>query len=165
MIPADIPPSIPWEYISYGYTREESVPFPAYPSGGKDQDKSIYKYPTQENNNPLLIIEEDIMGNDGRGLKKGFYSTCPDENNDFLLLFQSGKLKAKIPIVSVEQRLKNPPVKDKKKPKKKKKNYKGTDSEDFVHQSAEIRFWQEKSCYIIIWERANTRIRAVIKLI
>lgn len=151
--------------LARGYTREESIPFPAYPSGAVDKDNPIYTYPTSENTNPLMLLEEDIIGSDGRGLRKGFYEVRPDAAKDFLLLYQSGKLKAKAPIISIEQRKQVPPVKTKiKKGKRIKKNYRGTNPEDFIYQHAEIFRDEQQGCYIIIWDRANTRIRATLKL-
>jgi len=155
---------VPVDFIAFGYTREESVPFPAYPSGGMEQDNPIYTTKTPDKDLPLLLIEEDLIREDGRGLKRGFYIVAADIENNFLLLYQSGKLKAKVPIISVEPRLDKPLTKEEKKKKKKKKNYKGIDPEDFIYNKAEIFYDAETTSYLIIWDRGNTRIKGAMKL-
>ncbi|GBF22853.1 hypothetical protein tpqmel_0257 [Candidatus Gastranaerophilus sp. (ex Termes propinquus)] len=146
-----------------GYVREQYVPYPAYPSGARDGDNPIYNNPVLDNTNPLLLIEEDIIAPDGRGLRKGFYEVRPDIENNFLMLYQSGRLKAKAPILSVEQRKFVAPTKDQKK-KKTKKNYRGINPEEFIYNKTELRYCADSSSYIIIWDRANTRIQAILKL-
>ena len=49
-----------------------------------------------------MALEDDIVNENGYGLKKGFYKIIPDKYLDFLLLYQSGELKAKIPVVKME---------------------------------------------------------------
>jgi hypothetical protein len=156
---------MPFDF-DYGYTREQSVPFPAYPSGAKPPFESIYLLPDiPDAHNPLLIVKEDIINSAGRGLKRGFYETRLSQTADFLLLYQAGQLRAKIPVVTIEQR--KPVASKKTKPKKvkkKKKNYKGTNPEDFVYNRVELRYSAEQESYIILWYRANVRVTAAFKV-
>ncbi len=163
------------ELISY-YSADELIPYPKYTSGERD-DKSIYKYSEPEKTYPVLTVEQDIQLNDGRGIKQGFYQVLLSEDCDFLLVVESGAIKAKIPVVSIEQRkpmpitkqkverklIKPPEGKEWKAPQKLKNN-KGVDSDDFIYRKAEIYFDTGTNSYVLIYERGNTKAVGVIKL-
>lgn len=152
--------------ITY-YTAEEILPYPQYPSGEKGDD-SIYRFAKEPTNYPTLLVEEDIVFKNKTGIKKGFYQAVLSSDFDSLLLYESGKLKAKIPVVSIEQRKDVKPAKQKVQKqsiwKKPKKNNRGKDSEDFTYQNAALYYDQQNKSYVIIYERGNTKAVGVIKL-
>lgn len=148
--------------ISY-YTPEEIMPYPQTRSGAKDDDKAIYRFSNKSDDNPILMLEEDLIAKNGTGLKKGFYQVILSDDFSFFLLYQSNELKAKIPVVSISQRKEMPMEKTKKPPKKPKKNNKGEDSKKFIYQHAQIKYDPENNCYILFYERANTKGVGIIK--
>ena len=89
--------------IAYEYYKNQYVPQEVYYSGKKEETNLINKYsPNLGLNAPVLTLEDDIVNQDGYGLKKGFYSVYPDKYLDFLYLYQSGVLKAKVPVIKME---------------------------------------------------------------
>lgn len=150
--------------IAY-YTEEEILPFKRYKSGELDAEKAPYSE-LEEDNNPTLIIPQDIISDSGYGLKKGFYKTKLSDEFDFLIIYSNGIIRAKAPILKIEA------IRQEKKTLKKdkswqfwhKKDHLGEDSTKFVHQKAEIRYDKENDNYIIFWERGNTKVTALIKL-
>ena len=88
--------------IAYEYFKNQYVPKEVYVSGEKEETKLIDKYTSNQDGAPIMILEEDIVNDKGFGLKRGFYAVKPDKYLDFLLLYQAGKLKAKVPVISME---------------------------------------------------------------
>ena len=88
--------------IAYEFDKNQFTPQEIYPSGEKDEEKIINKYAPKGQNAPILTLQEDIINDEGYGLKKGFYNIYPDKYLDFLLIYQSGKLKAKIPVIETK---------------------------------------------------------------
>ncbi|MBR1977074.1 hypothetical protein IKA15_02210 [bacterium] len=150
--------------IAY-YTVEEALPFKRYKSGELDAEKAPYSE-LKDDNNPTLIIPQDIVSDSGYGIKKGFYKTKLSDEFDFLIIHSNGVIRAKAPILKIET------IKKDKKTLKKdkswqfwhKKDHLGEDSAEFVHQKAEIRYDEGNDSYIIFWERGNTKVTALIKL-
>ncbi len=136
--------------------------YPRYKSGVKDADKGVYKG-VEGPNYPLLLIEDNLVNEDGYGIKRGFYKVIPDEMQDFLILYQGEDVKAKVPIVSVEQISKTPPKKMSKWKKKKIKR-KGILPEDYITSKANIYYDKINDNYIIIWEYKNIKIKGIFKL-
>ena len=71
--------------IAYEYYKNQFVPKEVYPSGERDETKLIDKYSFNNQNLPILVLEQDIVNKDGYGLKKGFYNIFHDKYLDFLL--------------------------------------------------------------------------------
>lgn len=151
--------------IAYFYKEEDIFPYKRYKSGTIEGKEGIYEAPTASNPYPLLILESDIVNSQGYGLKRGFYEIKPNETLDFLLIYQAKTLKAKIPVVTVEQINKNPPKKEKISEKRKKRKYKkGESPDDIIFSKAEIRYDEKNNCYMIFWEYSNTRVIGVMKI-
>lgn len=150
--------------IAY-YTEEEMTPFKRYRSGELEEEKAPYSE-LKDDNNPTLIIPQDIISDSGFGLKKGFYKTKLSDEFDFLIIHSNGTIRAKAPILKLEtiKKEKKTLKKDKSWQKWHKKDHLGEDSAEFVHQSAEIRYDKENDSYVIFWERGNTKATALIKL-
>lgn len=154
------------DLISY-YTPEETLPFKQYQSGSKDDKKAIFENDIKEDENPMLILAQDIILDSGLGLSRGFYRVALSSDFDFLLIYSTGKLIAKVPIIELGP-IDASPKKSLKKPKKwmfwHKKDHLGESSEDFVHKLCEIKLDPKTNSYLLFWERGNTRALGVIKL-
>lgn len=121
-----------------------------------------------------MILEDDIINSEGYGLKKGFYNVIPDQYNDFLLIYQTGKLKAKVPVVKMTH---IPSTNTKQeKPKKMsqraykryqekeyKKYIKGINPEEFEYKTAEIQYIPEKDAWVILYKTNNIELSGIIK--
>ncbi|MBQ4646976.1 MAG: hypothetical protein IJB79_06480 [Candidatus Gastranaerophilales bacterium] len=160
--------------IAYEYFKNQYVPKEVYVSGEKEETKLINKYSNKKESAPILSLEDDIINDEGYGLKKGFYSVIPDKYLDFLLLYQSGKLKAKVPVVSMEVYETNNPKQEKiKKMSAKKfareqeKEYRkymnGQNPQDVDWKEAKIYKTDEKNSWIIIYNSNNIQLSGVIK--
>ncbi len=90
-----------YDYIAAFRTIDEVLPYKQYNSGAKVENNAIYS--TEKiNTNPVLRLEYDILNSDGFGIKRGFYEIRPDGDYTYLMFIQSGKVKAKIPVISTE---------------------------------------------------------------
>ncbi len=158
-----------YEYFNNLYTLK-----PVTPSGAKDGDVEEDKYAFNKNSMALLLIEEDIVNADGFGLKKGFYNVTTDKYMDFLIIIQSGKIKAKVPVIQTKMIENVNPVQFK--PKKmsykkfqteQQKNYRkylnGTNPEEIDIKTAQIQRLNEENSYIIIYNAANVELTGIIK--
>lgn len=162
-----------YDLIAYEYTKNQFVPKEIYKSGEKDEDKLIDKY-SNGKELPVLILEDDIINQEGYGLKKGFYNVIPDKYLDFLLILQSGKLKAKIPVINmeiiepIEPKQEKPQKMSASKYKKlKEKEYRkylnGENPEEFELETVEIKYIQEENTYLLIYASKNIELLGVIK--
>ncbi len=162
-------------FVAYEYSKNQYAPKEIYPSGEKDEDKLIDKYNFSDKNPPVLILRDDIVNKYGKGLKSGFYNVYPDKYLDFLLIFQQGDLKAKIPVISVkffesENIEQQKPKKmsysryQKEKLKEEKKYYKGENPDLIDYKTVEIQYIKEKDAYLIIYNSNNIELLGLIKL-
>lgn len=142
--------------------RNEIVPYPQYPSGVTPGTSGIYTQGYASIQNPVLALKEDIVDKNGRGLLAGFYEVRSSDLFEFLLFYQNGVLKAKIPVIKTET-INTEIVKVKKKKKKKKTYYDDKKDEEFIHLDVKINKIDEYS-YEIIWEKARARAYAIIKI-
>ena len=160
--------------IAYEYYKNQYTPNPVYRSGEKDEDKLIDKYSPNRNAEAVLILEDDIVNPEGFGLKKGFYNVCPDKYLDFLFIYQSGKLKAKIPVVKMDVFETNNPEQLKpekmsyskfkrKQEKERRKYFKGENPEEIEWKDAEILYIDEQKAWIIVYNFNNIRLVGMIK--
>ena len=90
------------DLIAFEYAKNQFTPKPVYVSGEKEEDSIIDKYRINPKDLPILILDDDIINKEGLGLKKGFYNVRADKYLDFLLIYQKGDLKAKIPVIQME---------------------------------------------------------------
>ena len=159
--------------IAYEYYKNQFTPKEIYYSGEKDETKLLDRYSNRKEL-PILILEDDIINSDGYGLKKGFYNIIPDEYNDFLLIYQTGKLKAKVPVVKMDIKAPINPkqIKPKKMSyrayrKKQEKEYRkyknGINPEEYEYREAEIHYIPEKSAWLITYKTDNIELSGIIK--
>ena len=159
--------------IAYEYYKNQYTPKEIYYSGEKDETKLIDKYSNRKEL-PVLVLEDDIVNQEGYGLKKGFYNIVPDEYNDFLLIYQTGKLKAKVPVVNMKVIETTNPKQEKPKKmsqrafkKKQEKEYrkflKGINPEEYDYKTVEIQYIHEQSAWLIIYKTNNLELAGIIK--
>lgn len=159
--------------IAYEYFKNQYVPKEVYVSGEKEETKLINKYAPKEQNAPILALEEDIVNSDGYGLKRGFYGVKPDKYLDFLLLYQSGKLKAKIPVISMEVYETNNPKQEKikkmsakkfqREQEKKYRKYLNGENPEEIEWSEVNIYKHEGNSWIIIYNSNNIQLSGLIK--
>lgn len=161
------------DLIAYEYDKSQFVPKEVYPSGEKDEDSIIDKYSNAQTM-PVLILEDDIINKEGYGLKKGFYNVIPDKYLDFLLILQSGKIKAKIPVIQMEvfepiepkqEKIKKMSLGKYKKLKEKeyRKYLKGENPEEFVLETAEVKYIPQENAYLLIYTSKNIELLGLIR--
>lgn len=161
--------------IAYEYYKDHFVPKDVYPSGEKDETKLIDKYSFNNKELPVLILKDDIVSKDGKGLKKGFYNVIPDKYLDFLLIYQKGQLKAKIPVVQMEVFEPIEPKQEKPKKmsyrayqrymeKKQREYMRGLNPVDVDYKDVQIHYIEEENAYIIIYNANNVELSGLIKL-
>lgn len=85
---------------------ESILPYPSCPSGVIPEQKTIYTHGYQPSQYPILIIPNRIYDNEGNSIADGYYTVALSDDKKFLLLIQSSRLKAKLPVYSlVEEQL------------------------------------------------------------
>lgn len=160
--------------VAYEYFKNQYVPKEVYPSGEKEETKLIDKYSFSDKEATILTLEEDIVNSNGYGLKRGFYSVVPDKYLDFLLLYQSGKLKAKVPVISMKVFETNNPEQPKIKKmsakkyarmqeKKQRKYMNGENPEEIVWSEVKIFKNNNSNTWLIIYNSNNIELLGVIK--
>lgn len=161
-------------FLAYEYYKNQFTPQEVYRSGEKEETKLINKYSEESKELPVIVLEDDIVNEEGYGLKKGFYNVCPDKYLDFLLIYQSGKLKAKIPVVKVEVFESNNPEqmkpekmsysKYRKKLEKEYRKYmKGENPEEINWMEANIRQINGQNAWILEYNSNKLRLVGIIK--
>lgn len=160
--------------IAYEYYKNQYVPNEVYVSGEKEETNIINKYSPSKSTAPVLVLEEDIINAQGYGLKRGFYSVKPDKYLDFLYIYQSDKLKAKVPVVSMEVYETNHPKQQKiKKMSAKKfareqereyrKYLKGENPAEVEWSEVNIYKTDEQNSWLIVYNANNIQLCGVIK--
>lgn len=161
--------------ITYEYYKDQFVPKEVYTSGEKDETKLIDKYSFNNKELPVLILKDDIISKDGRGLRKGFYNVLPDKYMDFLLIYQKGELKAKIPVIKMEfyESLNTEQQKPKKMSYKKyqrymekeqRKYFRGLNPDEIDYKNVQIHYIEEENAAVIIYNTNNIELTGMIKL-
>ena len=156
----------------YGPAIDQLAPYKGTLSGEKEYQKPSYNYGPPSTKYPILALEDNIVNDEGKGLKKGFYEVRIDENKEFLLFVQSGKTKAKIPVISYKSLKKDTssqkPLtskqmakkmrKEAKKAKKEAYKYrKGELPKDNIFNSVKMEYDEKNACWVIIWEADESK--------
>lgn len=162
-------------FIAYEYSKNLYVPKEIYPSGEKEETNLIDKYNLSDKNPAVLTLEFDIINKDGLGLKKGFYNVEPDKYLDYLLIYQAGNLKAKIPVFEMnfyetinsepKQKVKKMSYRkfQKEQEKEKRKYFKGINPLEVDYKTAEIEVLKDVSAIILIYNSNNIELKGLIK--
>ena len=154
------------------------APYPIYPSGLKDAEKSHVRYASPSTQKPTITLVDPIYTKDGIPvLLPGHYTLDISANMDYLLFIQSYDVIARVPIFKLEEDKsevqKIYDKKEKKKAKKKKKERERIQkkydefgikkSPDYIYSNAEIEYIPEKQFYLIKYEMGSVRAWGAIK--
>ena len=161
------------DLIAYEYYRNPYVLNDITTSGEKDETRLTNRY-SYGKNATVLAIRDDIINPEGYGLKKGFYNICPDEFSEFLLIYQSGELKAKIPVIKMErvqsendgkQKVKkmSQSAYNRKLRKEQKKYMKGENPNTVDYSEADIEYIREKDAWVIMYKNPTVTLYGMIK--
>ena len=160
--------------IAYEFSKGQFTLNPVENSGQREETKFSDELNFSDKNMAILILDDDIINQDGFGLKKGFYNVSADKYLDFLLIWQTGKLKAKIPVVKMEVFETINPKQEKVKKmshrrylkeqeKEKRKYFKGENPQEVDYKTAQIHYINEQKSYVIIYNSKNIELTGVIK--
>ncbi len=161
-------------FIAYEYQKDQYVPKEVYSSGKKEENNIINKYSPTDKTPAVLTLKDDIINSDGYGLKSGYYNVIPDKYLDFLLIYQAGNLKAKVPVVKMEVFETNNPkqhkvkkMSAKKYAREQEKEYRkymnGKNPDDVDWSEVEIYKTQEFNSWMIVYNSKNIQLLGVIK--
>lgn len=141
--------------------------------------QSFYKYGLRESSYPTLSIVDEISDGQGNIIEPGHYELALSDERDFLILIQSKKAIAIIPVFKVEvdmsqyeQTKDNKALKREVKEKKEieKTNRKRAktglhpvNEEQDIYQEASIEYIPSGNYYLIRYERADVKAWGAIK--
>ena len=154
------------------------APYPIYPTGQRDKDKSHVRYAEPENQNPNLTIIDPIFDETGTPvIVPGHYMVSLSDDNLFILLIQGFSVVERIPVFQLEEdqdevqkQYDKKEQKKAKKEKKKRENLEKKYSEfglkpkpDYIYSNAEIEFVPEGSYFLIKYKKGSIRAWGAIK--
>lgn len=141
--------------------------------------QSIYKYSLRESSYPTLSLVDEISDGKGHVIPPGHYELALSDEKDFLILIQSKKAIAIVPVFKVDIDMSQySVVRDKKALKKKKKEDKEIAKtnrkrekkglplitpEDDIYQEASIEYIKDGGYYLIRYERGDVKAWGAIK--
>lgn len=160
----------------------ETRPYPQEPqitSGINLGTQAIYRYSLKESSYPTLSLVDEITDGMGNIIPAGHYELALSDDKNFLILLQSKRAIATIPVFKVEIDVSQYEiVRDRKSLKKEKKEEKEIaktnrkrekqgmtqiSKEDEIYQEASIEYKPKGNYYLIKYERADIRAWAAIK--
>ncbi len=83
---------------------EKIFPYPTYPSGVLEGDSTLYKFAYPSTDNPVVRTAFTLYDNDGNSIAPGFYEVALTNDRKFLVLIQSRKILASVPVVKIEEK-------------------------------------------------------------
>ncbi len=141
--------------------------------------QSFYKYALRESSYPTLTLAYELSDNNGNIVPPGHYELALSDEKDFLILIQSKKAIAIIPVFKVEIDMSQyEEVRDRKTLKNKKKEEKQiaqtnrkrekagmppVNEEEDIYQEASIEYIPSGSYYLIRYERGDVKAWGAIK--
>lgn len=141
--------------------------------------QSIYKYSLRESSYPTLSLVDEISDSQGNVIPPGHYELALSDERDFLILIQSKKAIAIIPVFKIDIDMSYyEEVRDDKALKKKKKEEKEiaktnrkrekkglppVNKEQDIYQEATIEYVPAGSYYLIRYERGDVKAWGAIK--
>lgn len=142
--------------------------------------QSFYKYSLRESSYPTLSLVDELKDSQGNVVPPGHYELALSDEKDFLILIQSKKAIAIIPVFKVEIDMSQyKVVRDKKALKRQKKEEKEIaktnkkrarkglppidKEQDDIYQEASIEYIPSGGYYLIKYERGDVRAWGAIK--
>lgn len=150
----------------------------SYPSGLEPAKNPIYTYGYQDSDYPVITLPKAIFDGEGDSISDGYYAVILSEDKKFLLLAQSGILKAKVAVAKyieskptqeeaaelddIKARLENAKLKKKwKKYKQAEKDLNDYNTRQQAKMSADI-FDSGQGYYILKYYKQNERAWGII---
>ncbi len=169
-------------YVENIMMHSETRVYPTEPqisAGVIDGSQAIYRYSLRESSYPTLSIADTISDSKGNIIPPGHYELALSDERDFLILMQSKKPIAIIPVFRVDVDMSTyAVVKDKKalkKEKKEKKEIAKTNAkrakkgmppinpEKDIYQEASIEYIPAGGYYLIRYERGDVKAWGAVK--
>lgn len=169
-------------YVDNIMMHPETRAYPVEPqitSGINVGTQSIYRYSLRESSYPTLSLVDEISDGQGNIIPAGHYELALSDERDFLILIQSKKAIAIIPVFKVEIDMSQyEVVRDKKSLKKQKKEEKEiaktnkkrakkgmppVNEEQDIYQEASIEYIPSGSYYLIRYERGDVKAWGAVK--
>lgn len=169
-------------YVENIMMHSETRVYPTEPqisAGVIDGSQAIYRYSLRESSYPTLSIVDEISDSQGNIIPPGHYELALSDERDFLILMQSKKPIAIIPVFRVDVDMSTyAVVKDKKALKKEKKEKKEiaktnakrakqgmppVNPEKDIYQEATIEYIPAGGYYLIRYERGDVKAWGAIK--
>lgn len=141
--------------------------------------QSFYKYSLRESSYPTLSLVDELTDGQGHVIPPGHYELALSDERDFLILIQSKKAVAIVPVFKIDIDMSQyEVVRDKKALKKKKKEEKEIartnkkrerkglpliTHEDEIYQEASIEYIRDGGYYLIRYERGDVKAWGAIK--
>jgi len=151
-----------------------------YASGLNDADKGNVKYGPASSDQPTLIITEALYDEDENVIPQGYYELALSDDRQNLLLTQSQRLVAVIPVFKIEEDLPQAQVVQpmdkksqrkadkaaKKKAKKTQKLIKNGEITEApgIYNNATIEYNEDGDYYLIKYERGRIQAWGAVKL-
>ena len=160
--------------LSYPKIREYPV-HPQETSGITMGSQEIYRYSLRDSDYPVLTIIDKISDTEGDIIPAGHYELALSDEHDFLILMQTKKPIAIIPVFKVEydkntdkHSKKYDKIKQKQEQKREETNRKRAQigmspDEEKVHMEASIEYIKEGNYFLIKYERGAVRAWGAIK--
>lgn len=155
-------------------------PYPQQPqnmSGITLGSQSIYRYALKESDYPTLLLADYLFDAGMDAIPPGYYELALSDEWDFLILLQSKKAVAVIPVIKIEEdlserkRLDDP--KNKRRIKKEQKERKKINEkrakagmppdEETIYMNASIEYVQDGHYYLVEYIRGTIKAWGVIK--
>ena len=80
-------------------------PYPFYPAGVYDSDKMQYKHGPSSTEYPNLTLPDNLYDQYGNVIPAGYYMVVISDDRQFLNLYQSNELKARVKIVKLVEEM------------------------------------------------------------
>ena len=152
-------------------------PYPMYPSGLKDSDNAIFRYAHNASDSPNILITDPIYDEQRNVIVPGYYELVLSDDRQFLILAQSDKIYAVIPVFKFEEdkeavaklrdkKYQKQLAKEQKKQAKldAKRAKRGIPPEEkTVYMKASIEYDKQGGYYLIKYERDRIRAFGAIK--
>lgn len=150
----------------------------AYPAGIKDGDRGFERYSLKSSDYPNLIISTAIYDDDRNAIMPGYYGLILSDDRNFLVLVQSEKVIASIPVFKIEEdRTKIEQIPhdkktlrkmEKEKKKKEKKRRQGIKKGEIpeteeIYSNAKIEYDDNGGYYLVEYERGQIKAWGAIK--
>ena len=165
---------------------DETLLYPLYPSGLNENQSSIDRYRHSNLKEPVLKLADYIYDYNGNYIAPGMYELALSDDKEFLLLIESHKLIAIIPVFKLAEneaeveKIRKAQAQKNKKIKFGKQKYRDKmrailrkkyaenaitpPEEDYVYMNAEIEYVENGGYYLITYENGVYRAWGAIKV-